>query len=77
MIEERKREFKMQKSTSVNDFIGSLPKIRKRKIWSVTIDGKIVQGVSADDNREETARAYIASKYPNQVFTLKFVEWRI
>jgi hypothetical protein len=77
MTEERKREFKMQKSTSVNDFIGSLPKIRKRKIWSVTIDGKIVQGVSADDNREETARAYIASKYPGQVFTLKFVEWRI
>jgi hypothetical protein len=77
MAEERKRELKMQKSTSVNDFIGSLPKIRKRKIWSVTIDGKIVQGVSADDNREETARAYIASKYPGQAFTLKFVEWRI
>ena len=67
----------MEKVTSVNDFIGSLPKIRKRKIWNVTIDGKIVQGVSADDNREETARAYIASKYPNQVFILKFVEWRI
>jgi hypothetical protein len=77
MVTERKREFKMQKSNSVNDFIGSLPKIRKRKIWSVTIDGKIVQGVSADDNREETARAYIASKYPGQTFTLKFVEWRI
>jgi hypothetical protein len=77
MVRERKRELKMQKSTSVNDFIGSLPKIRKRKIWSVTIDGKVVQGVSADDNREETARAYIASKYPGQAFTLKFVEWRI
>jgi hypothetical protein len=68
---------KMEKTMSVNGFIGSLPKIRKRKIWSVTIDGKIVQGVSADDNRESTAQAYIANKYPGQVFTLKFVEWRI
>jgi len=67
----------MEKTMSVNGFIGSLPKIRKRKIWSVTIDGKIVQGVSADDNRESTAQAYIANKYPGQVFTLKFVEWRI
>lgn len=67
----------MEKTMSVNGFIGSLPKIRKRKIWSVTIDGKIVQGVSADDNRESTAQAYIASKYPSQVFTLKFIEWRI
>ena len=77
MIEERKRELKMEKVTSVNGFIGSLPKIRKRKIWSVTIDGKVVQGVSANDNRKETAEAYVASKYPGQAFTLKFVEWRI
>jgi len=77
MVTERKRELKMEKVTSVNGFIGSLPKIRKRKIWSVIIDGKVVQGVGATDNREETARAYIASKYPGQVFTLKFVEWRI
>lgn len=67
----------MEKATSVSDFIGSLPKIRKRKIWSVIIDGKVVQGVSATDNRKETAQAYIASKYPGQVFTLKFIEWRI
>ena len=80
MIEEendREKDKKMEKVNSVNGFISSLPKIRKRKIWSVTIDGKIVQGVSADDNRESTAQAYIASKYPGQVFTLKFVEWRI
>jgi hypothetical protein len=67
----------MEKTTNINGFISSLPKIRKRRIWSVTIDGKVVQGVSADDNRESTAQAYIASKYPGQVFTLKFVEWRI
>lgn len=77
MIEERKRELKMEKVTSVNGFIGSLPRIRRRRIWSVTIDGKVVQGVSAHDNRKETAEAYIASKYPGQAFTLKFVEWRI
>lgn len=74
---DREKDKKMEKVNSVNGFISSLPKIRKRRIWSVTIDGKIVQGVSADDNRESTAQAYIASKYPGQVFTLKFVEWRI
>jgi hypothetical protein len=77
MMEERKRELKMEKVTSVNGFIASLPKIRKRKIWNVIIDGKVVQGVGATDNRKETAEAYIANKYPGQVFTLKFVEWRI
>jgi hypothetical protein len=66
----------MEKVTSVNSFIASLPKIRKRRIWSVTIDGKVVQGVSATDNRKETAEAYIASKYPGQVFTLKFSHWK-
>jgi hypothetical protein len=67
----------MEKVTSVNSFIASLPKIRKRRIWNVIIDGKIVQGVSATDNRKETAEAYIASKYPGQVFVLKFAHWKI
>jgi hypothetical protein len=67
----------MEKVTSVNGFIASLPKIRKRRIWSVIIDGKVVQGVSATDNRKATAEAYIASKYPGQVFTLKFSHWKI
>ena len=67
----------IQKSTSVNDFIGSLPRLRSRRIWHVIIDGVIVQGVSAKDNRKATAEAYIASKYPGQAFTLKFHEWRL
>jgi len=67
----------MEKVTSVNGFIASLPKITKRRIWSVIIDGKVVQGVSATDNRKETAQAYIASKYPGQVFTMKFSHWKI
>jgi len=67
----------MEKVTSVNSFIASLPKIRRRRIWSVIIDGKVVQGVSATDNRKATAEAYIASKYPGQVFTLKFSHWKI
>lgn len=66
----------MEKVTSVNSFIASLPKIRKRRIWSVIIDGKVVQGVSATDNRKETAQAFIASKYPGQAFTLKFSHWK-
>lgn len=67
----------MEKVTSVNGWIASLPRIRKRKIWNVVIDGKVVQGVSATDNRKATAEAYIANKYPGQRFTLVFVEWRI
>jgi hypothetical protein len=74
---ERKRVLDMQKSVSVNSFIGSLPRIRSRRIWHVIIDGQIVQGVSAKDNRKATAEAYIASKYPGQAFTLKFHEWRL
>lgn len=66
----------MMPSQSVNSFIGSLPKMRKRKIWNVIIDGKAVQGVSATDNRRSTAEAYIAAKYPGQAFTLQFMEWR-
>lgn len=67
----------MEKSTNVNDLIGSLPRMRRRRIWSVIIDGKVVQGVSATDNRKETAEAYIASKYPGQAFKLVFAEWRL
>jgi hypothetical protein len=67
----------MEKVNSVNGFISSLPKIRKRRIWQVIINGTVVQGVSASDNRKETAQAYIASKYPGQAFTLKFSHWKI
>jgi len=67
----------MEKVQSVNGFISSLPKIRKRRIWQVIINGTVVQGVSASDNRKETAQAYIASKYPGQAFTLKFSHWKI
>ena len=74
---ERERE-KMQKVTSVNQFIRSLPRVKfpKRRIWNVMIDGVGVQGVSASDNREETARAYIAAKYPGKEFTLVFAGWK-
>lgn len=75
---DRERESdKMRTRMSVNDLIGSLPKIQKRKIWNVMMDGKVIQGVSATDNRESTARDYIASKYPNKEFSLVFVEYRI
>ena len=67
----------MEKSTNVNDLIASLPRIRRRRVWKVVIDGKVVQGVSATDNRKETAEAYIASKYPGQAFELVFAEWRL
>lgn len=80
MVEEennREKDRKMEKVNSVNGFISSLPKIRKRRIWSVTIDGTIVQHVSATDNSKSTAESYIADKYPGKEFTLKFVCWKI
>ena len=67
----------MEKSTNVNDLIGSLPRMNRRRVWKVVIDGVVVQGVSATDNRKETAEAYIASKYPGQTFELVFAEWRL
>ena len=67
----------MEKSVHVNDWIASLPKIRRKRIWNVVIDGKIVQGVSASDNRKSTAEKYIAEKYPNTKFTLVFAKWKI
>jgi len=59
------------------DILANLPRIRKRKIWEVYIDGKLVQLVGATDNRKATAERYIAGKYPNVQFTLKFLEYRI
>jgi hypothetical protein len=73
---ERKRVFKMYgipKSTSVNDFLSTLPRIREKKIWKVTdTDGTVVQYVSASDNRKGTAQKYINEKYPNRKLTLTF-----
>ena len=67
----------MEKVTSVNDLIRSLPKTRRtRKVWRVMMDGKAVQAVSASDNRQSTAEAYIANKYPGKEFTLVFLENR-
>lgn len=66
----------MEKVMSVNGFIASLPKIRNRRIWNVVIDGQVVQGVSASDNRKSTAENYIRSKYPNTDFTLVYVGWK-
>jgi hypothetical protein len=67
----------IEKSTNINDFIGSLPRIRRRRIWNVIIDGEIVQGVSATDNRKSTAEKYIASKYPGKKFKLVFAKWKL
>jgi hypothetical protein len=68
---------KMNPAISTNDFIASLPRIRRRRIWNVIIDGKVVQGVSSDSNKKSTAEAYIAQKYPGKEFKLVFAEWRV
>lgn len=66
----------MEKVTRVNDWIASLPKMRKRRIWTVMIDGVAVQGVSASDNRKATAEKHISAKYPGKTFTLVNPVWR-
>ena len=63
----------MEKTTHINDFISSLPRIVEKKIWKVTDkDGTVVQYVSATDNRQSTAQKYINEKYPSQNLTLTF-----
>lgn len=63
----------MQKSTSVNSFLASLPRIVKKKVWKVTDkDGTIVQYVGSTDNRESTAQKYIDNKYPDRILRLTF-----
>lgn len=61
------------KSTSVNDFIGSLPRIVQKKVWKVTdSNGTVVQYVGSTDNRKSTAQKYIDNKYPDRVLRLTF-----
>lgn len=63
----------MEKVTHINDFINSLPKIVAKKIWKVTDStGKVVQYVSATNNKKYTAQEYINNKYPGQILTLTF-----
>ena len=63
----------MEKVTHVNDWIASLPRLRKKKVWKVTDkDGTVVQYVGATDNRISTAQKYIDNKYPGRVLTLSF-----
>lgn len=63
----------MEKTTSVNSFIGSLPRIVQKKIWKVTDEnGTVVQCVSASNNRKYTAQEYINTKYPGRAMKLTF-----
>lgn len=63
----------MQKVTSVNSFIRSLPRIVQKKVWKVTDkDGTVVQYVGATDNKKYTAQKYIDEKYPGKTLTLTF-----
>jgi hypothetical protein len=57
----------------VNDFIRSLPKIEKKKVWKVTDNnGTVVQYVGSTDNKKYTAQKYIDEKYPDRDLKLTF-----
>jgi hypothetical protein len=63
----------MEKSTSVNGFINSLPRIVQKKVWKVTDkDGTVVQYVGSTNNKKYTAQQYINEKYPNRDLKLTF-----
>jgi hypothetical protein len=63
----------MEKTTHINDFISTLPRIEAKKIWKVSDkNGTVVQYVSASDNRKSTAQMYINQKYIGQTLTLEF-----
>ena len=67
----------MEKVTSVNDFIGSLPRIVQKKVWKVTDqNGTVVQYVGATDNRESSAQVYIDEKYVGQKLVLTFSHFK-
>jgi len=69
----KKREREMEKSTSVNGFINSLPRIVQKKVWKVTDkDGTVVQYVGSTNNKKYTAQQYINEKYPNRDLKLTF-----
>jgi hypothetical protein len=67
----------MEKTTSINGFIATLPKIVEKKVWKVTDqNGTVVQYVGATDNRKSSAQAYIDQKYPGQKLTLTFSHFK-
>lgn len=67
----------MEKVTSVNDFIGSLPRIVQKKVWKVTdTDGTVVQYVGSTDNKQYTAQKYIDEKYPGRDLKLTFSHFK-
>lgn len=67
----------MENSTNINSFIGSLPRLERKKVWKVIDkDGNVVQGVGSTDNRKSTAAEYIAKKYPGMYFTLVFSHYK-
>lgn len=67
----------MEKVTSVNDLIRSLPRMVEKKVWKVVDqDGTVVQYVGSTDNKKYTAQKYIDEKYPNRVLKLVFSHFK-
>ena len=67
----------MEKVTSVNSFIRSLPRVVQKKVWKVIdTNGTVVQYVGATDNRKSSAQAYIDQKYVGQKLTLTFSHFK-
>ncbi len=67
----------MEKVTSVDSLIGSLPRLVQKKVWKVTDQsGTVVQYVGSTDNEQSSAQAYIDSKYVGQNLNLTFSHFK-
>lgn len=53
------------KSTSVNDFIGSLPKPKMRKVFRIELDGEYTTW-TVTSYTKESAQATAEKKFPNR-----------
>lgn len=57
------------KSTSVNDFIGSLPKPKMRKVFRIELDGEYTTW-TVKAFTKETAQKISEAKFPNRKVVL-------
>lgn len=63
----------IQRSTSINSIIRSLPRNRTRHVWNIIIDNKVVGWVAA--KYDSDAERYVRNNYPNKSFRLEWIRW--
>jgi len=70
MIEQERRVMKMEKIQSLNGFLASLPRMKKRSKYVINIGGIDVAAVKVW--KKQTAIEYVEKTYPGQAYTLRY-----